>query len=391
MTCHLTLPLPHLAEQFQLRPDVAFLNHGSFGACPRPVFETYQAWQRELEREPVDFIGRRLGDLLTEARGMLGAYINAAPNDIVFVHNATTGVNIVARSLDLQPGDEVLGTDHEYGAINKTWRFVCEQRGARYINQPISLPVDDPEEMVEQLWAGVTPRTKIIGISHITSATALRFPVEQVCRRARDEGILTVIDGAHAPGQIDLDLQEIGADFYSGNCHKWLCSPKGAAFLYARKEQQHLLHPLVVSHGWGNETSNRTPFLDYFSITGTDDPSAYLSVPAAVRFQQENDWASVRAACHRLGVEALHRIEDLSGLPSVVPDDERWWSQMVIAPLPACDLGELREGLWDQFKVEAPCTHHGNRNFVRISIQAYTTPAHIDRLLVGLAALLPAA
>ncbi|MBI3960709.1 MAG: aminotransferase class V-fold PLP-dependent enzyme [Chloroflexi bacterium] len=385
----LSLPLPHLAEQFLLRPDVAFLNHGSFGACPRPVFDAYQAWQRELELQPVDFLGRRRDDLLAEARSVLGAYINASPDDFVFVHNATTGVNIVARSLELQAGDEVLGTDHEYGAVNKTWRFLCEKRGARYLNQPVSLPVDDPEQMLEELWAGVTPRTKVICISHITSGTALRFPIEMVCRRAREEGILTIIDGAHAPGQIDLDMRAIGADFYSGNCHKWLCSPKGAGFLYARQEQQRLLHPLVVSHGWGNETPTRTPFLDYFTWTGTDDPAAYLSVPAAVRFQQENNWPAVRAACHRLGVEALRRIEALTGLPSVVPDDERWWSQMVVAPVPACDLGALHRGLWEQFKVEIPCTRHGDRHFVRISIQAYTTPEQIDRLVEGLAALLP--
>lgn len=389
MPIALSLPLPHLAEQFLLRPDVVFLNHGSFGACPRPVFDTYQSWQRELELEPVDFIGRRLGDLLAEARGVLGPYINAAPDDFMFVHNATTGVNIVARSLNLQPGDEVLGTDMEYGAINKTWRFLCERRGVSYINQPISLPVDDPERMVEQLWAGVTPRTRVISISHITSGTALRFPIEMICRRARAEGILTVIDGAHAPGQIDLDIQAIGADFYSGNCHKWLCSPKGAGFLYARPEQQHLIHPLVVSHGWGNETVNRSHFIDYLSQIGTDDPAAYLSVPAAVRFQEENDWPAVRAACHKLGVEALQRIEELTGLPSVVPCDERWWSQMVIAPVPACDLGALHRGLWEQFRVEIPCTRHGERQFVRISIQAYTTPEHIDRLLAGLAVLLP--
>ncbi|MCL4833780.1 MAG: aminotransferase class V-fold PLP-dependent enzyme [Caldilineaceae bacterium] len=368
---------------------MAFLNHGSFGACPRPVFDAYQSWQRELELEPVDFIGRRRGDLLAQARGVLGPYINASPDDFVFVHNATTGTNIVARSLDLQPGDEVLGTDMEYGAVNKTWRFLCEKRGAVYINQHISLPVDDPEEMVEELWAGVTPRTKVISISHITSGTALRFPVEMVCQRARQEGILTLLDGAHAPGQIDLDMQAIGADFYSGNCHKWLCSPKGAAFLYVRKEQQQRIQPLVVSHGWGNEKINRSPFLDYLSEIGTEDPAAYLSVPAAVRFQQENDWPAVRSACHRLGVEALQRIEELTGLPSVVPYDERWWSQMVIAPVPPCDLGALHRGLWEQFRVEIPGTSNGGRQFVRLSIQAYTTPEHIDRLLEGLAALLP--
>ncbi len=215
---------PALAAEFMLRPDVTFLNHGSFGACPRPVFETYQCWQRELELEPVEFLGRRVPGLLREARQVLAEYVGVQPGTLVFVPNATFGVNIVARSLELAPGDEVLGTDHEYGAAEHAWQFSCGKRGATYIRQPIPLPVSDASDVIDALWAGVTDRTRVIFLSHITSPTAIIFPIAEICRRARAAGIMTVIDGAHAPGQIPLDLAAIDPDFYTGNCHKWLCS-----------------------------------------------------------------------------------------------------------------------------------------------------------------------
>jgi isopenicillin-N epimerase len=199
---------------------VVFLNHGSFGACPRAVFDVYQEWQRELERQPVEFLGRRARGLLQAARGALGAYVGADPDDLVYVPNSTFALNVVARSLDLAPGDEVLGTDHEYGAMERAWRFVCEPRGARYVRQPVPLPCATPEEVVEAVWAGVTPRTRVLFVSHITSPTALTFPVAPLLRRAREAGILSVVDGAHAPGQVPLDLRAMDADFYVANCHK---------------------------------------------------------------------------------------------------------------------------------------------------------------------------
>src|SRR5439155_4471628 len=231
-----------------VRRDITFLNHGSYGACPRPVFETYQAWQRELESQPVEFF-RRLPGRFAEARGALAGFVGTAPDNLVFVPNVTWGANAIARSLALAPRDEVLATDLEYGAVDRTWRYHCDQRGVRYVNQPVSVPVTSADEIVEQLWAGVTERTRVIAMSHITSGTALILPVAEVCRRARAAGILTVIDGAHAPGQIDLDLDDLGVDFYGGNCHKWLCAPKGSGFLYARPEHQDSLDPLIIS--WG--------------------------------------------------------------------------------------------------------------------------------------------
>ncbi|HEY7356456.1 MAG TPA: aminotransferase class V-fold PLP-dependent enzyme, partial [Ktedonobacterales bacterium] len=286
-------PIAEAGYEYLLREGMAFLNHGSFGACPRPVFEEYQRWQRELAAQPVEFLGRRLDGLLGSARDQLAAYVGTSADNLVFVPNATHGVNIVARSLRLGSGDEVLGTTHEYGAVERTWRFLCGQSGAVYRSQPITLPVTDAETLVEQFWQGVTERTRVIVISHITSPTALIFPIAEMCRRAAAQGILTVIDGAHAPGQIDLHLDTLQADFYTGNCHKWLSAPPGAGFLYARPDRQPLLHPLVVSWGWQARSPGPSPFQDYFGWTGTSDPAAYLSVPAAIAFQARHDWPRV--------------------------------------------------------------------------------------------------
>jgi isopenicillin-N epimerase len=382
------LPLPELAAHFLLRRDVTFLNHGSFGACPRPVFDVYQEWQHELEREPVDFLSRRIGGLMADARARLADYLQTEVGNLVFVPNATFGVNIVARSLDLQAGDEVLSTNHEYGAADRAWRFNCARRGVTYINQPIGLPLTTSDAIVEQLWAGVTARTRVIFLSHITSPTAVMFPVADVCQRAREQGILTLVDGAHAPGQIDLALDAVGADFYAGNCHKWLCAPKGAGFLYARPEVQHLLQPLVVSHGWQSANPGVSTFMDYFDWTGTHDPAAYLSVPAAIDFQRENDWPSVRAACHDLAGAIRERVAALTGLPPICDDSTAWWNQMCAMPLPSCDIPDLRRRLWEEWQIEMPLFAWEGRPLARVSIQAYNSPADGDRLLEALAALL---
>ncbi len=216
--------MDNLRSLFLLNSDVTFLNHGSFGATPIPVFEVYQKWQRVLEYQPVRFLGRDIFQHLDTSRFALGKYLHADKDDLVYFPNPTFAVNAVARSLKLTPEDEVLTTNHEYGACKNTWHFLSQKQNFQLIEQPIDLPVTTQEEILTQFWQGVTPRTKVIFISHITSATALRLPIEAICSRARKAGILTIIDGAHAPGQISLDMQEIDADFYIGNCHKWLYS-----------------------------------------------------------------------------------------------------------------------------------------------------------------------
>jgi isopenicillin-N epimerase len=211
-----------LKEYFLLDPSIVFLNHGSFGVTPRPVFEEYQNWQLRLEHQPLLFLGREFDGLLLESRTALGKYLNANPEDLVYIPNATYGVNIIARSLKLQPDDEIPTTDHEYGACDYTWEFIGEKTEAKYIHRSIPLPVHTKEEIVEQFWQGVTPKTKVIYLSHITSPTALCLPVNEICRRAREMGILSIIDAAHSPGQMPLDVQQLGADVIFGNCHKWM-------------------------------------------------------------------------------------------------------------------------------------------------------------------------
>jgi isopenicillin-N epimerase len=387
---------PKLCDLFLLDPDVIFLNHGSFGACPRPVFEAYQAWQRELERQPVEFLGRRFAALMAEARAVLGAYVGADADDLVYVPNATTGLNIVARSLELAPGDEVLATDHEYGALDRTWRFICGKRGARYVHQPVDLPITSAEQVIEAIWAGVTDRTRVLFLSHVTSPTAVILPVAELVRRAREAGIITVVDGAHAPGQIPLDLESLGADFYAGNCHKWMMAPKGSAFLYARRERQPLLEPLIVSWGWESDETFRqaqgdpgpSRFVDHHQWQGTREVAPFLAVPAAIRFMEEHDWPRVRRACHELVRTARRAVAELTGLLPITPDTPEWFAQMAALPLPPCDGQDLQRRLYDRFRVEVPVTTWNERHFVRISIQGYNPRADVDALIEGLRVLL---
>jgi isopenicillin-N epimerase len=380
-----------LHRLFQLDPAVTFLNHGSFGATPVSVFETYQSWQLRLERQPVRFLGRELDGLLKESRRVLGEYLNADVDDLVYIPNATHGVNIVSRSLGLQAGDEILTSDHEYGACDYSWDYACMKTGAKYIHQPVRLPVCSEEEIIEQLWRGITPSTKVIYLSHITSPTALRMPVEKICRRARQAGIISVIDAAHSPGQIPVDLQELGADIVFGNCHKWMLSPKGAAFLYVRREVQHLVEPLILSWGFNTtlETTTGSRFIDLFQWTGTHDPAAALTVPAAIRFMQENNWDNVRRECHVLLRQAIGRICEWTALPPPYPLDSDLYSQMGTAPLPRSDIGLLKSRLYDEYKIEIPLTEWQDKQFIRISVQGYNTQQDIDALVEALKILLP--
>lgn len=378
-------------DLFLLDPSITFLNHGSFGACPKPVMAVYQDWQRRLERQPVQFLGVEFAGYMQAARQALGDYLNAPAEDLVFIPNATFGVNVIARSLQLKPGDEILACDHEYGACDRTWLFMCEKSGAVYTRQPIPLPPASAEEIVERVWSGVNERTRLLFVSHITSPTALTLPVAELCARARQKGILTLIDGAHAPGQIPLDLPALGADFYTGNCHKWMMAPKGAGFLYARKDVQALVEPLVVSWGWRAEAdfSLGSQFVDYLQWRGTHDPSAALAVPAAIQFMRDYQWEKVGDECHALLEQALSRINALTGIPSVYPTGGGFYRQMAIAELPRQpDLKRLKNRLYKEFKIEVPLIEWNGRHFIRISVQGYNTQEDVDRLISALERLL---
>lgn len=368
-------------DQFLLRPDVVYLNHGSFGACPKPVFAAYQNWQLELERQPVEFLFRRGDALLDHARAALARYVGVpSADDLIFVPNATTGVNIVARSLPLQPGDEVLGTNHEYGACDYTWEFACARTGARYVRADLPLPLTTPEDFVEQFWSAVTPQTRVIFISHITSPTGLIFPIAEICRRARAAGILTLVDGAHAPGQIAVDTAALDPDFYTGNCHKWMCAPKGSAFLYARREHQLMLEPMIVSWGWAPAST----FVQRHQWQGTRDIAAFLTVPTAIEFQAAHDWDRVRAECHALACETRDRLLDLPGVLPLTSRDDAWLGQMCAVMLPPCDAAAVKTRLYDDHRVEVPITEWQGRAVLRVSFQAYNTRADADVLLDAL-------
>jgi isopenicillin-N epimerase len=378
----------NLRQSFMLDPKVTFLNHGSFGAVPKPVFRAYQFWQRELERQPVEFLGRRFPILMQEARSCLAQYIHASPGDVVFTPNVTVSVNIASWSLELGEGDEVLTTDHEYGACERIWRFLSRERKFRVVQQPIPLPIRSEADFVDSLWRGVTGRTKVIFLSHITSPTAVIFPVKAVCERARREGLLTIVDGAHAPGQVPLDMGQIGADFYGGNLHKWLCAPKGAGFLYVKPEVQHLLKPFIISWGYESANPSSSKLVDYHEWTGTRDVSAFLSVPEAIKFQEEHHWESVRKDCHQLACDVQRKICRLTGLDPFYMDD-RFFPQFVSVPLPdKINPTSLKEELYNQFLIEVPVLAWNGKNVIRVSVQGYNTSRDINVLVDALRSLM---
>jgi isopenicillin-N epimerase len=370
-----------LREEFLLDPEVVFLNHGSFGACPRAVLERYQAWQLELERRPVEFLARRLDGLLAEARARLAAELGADPDDLVFVPNATSGVNVAARALELRAGDEVLSTDLEYGACDLVWDRVCSRAGARYVRAEIPLPLTSGAELVDALFSRLTERTRAVFVSHLTSETALRLPVDEIVRRARSDGLVTVVDGAHAPGHVPVDLGALQADFYSGNCHKWLCAPKGAGFLHVAPERQDAVEATIVSWGSGEDGS----FQERFAWQGTRDPSAFLAVPAALDWLAEHEWDAVRERSRALAEVTRTRLLELTGLAPLSPAGAEFLGQMASVPLPPGRCDGLQDRLYARYRIEVPVSARDHRPpLLRVSIQGYNDEADVDALVEAL-------
>ena len=373
---------------FLLDPEVVYLNHGSYGATPRPVFDAYQGWQLQLERQPVRFFQRELPEALATARTALADYLHCPAGDLVFVPNPTFAMNILAasltRNLSLGPKDEVLTTDHEYGACNRAWQFYAQRHGFNVIEQPMPLCCD-PEEAADHFCQAITDRTKVIYLSHITSPTAVLFPVAEIGRRLAGLDVKLIIDGAHAPGQIPLDLNQLDVDFYVGACHKWLCAPKGASFLYVREEQQPIIDPLVVGWGWGPERTIRvgSDFLDGHQWLGTRDLAAYLSVPAAIAFVQSSRWSDQREKCHQLVHAAMEQGNQITGHP--LPFAAETAHQMGLIELPPIDSAiEFQRNLLDRYRIEIPVTCWQQRNFLRVSVQAYNDETDIQALMSAL-------
>jgi isopenicillin-N epimerase len=369
-----------IRTDFLLDPGIVHLNHGSFGAAPRQVLERQRELRDELERDPVEILGRKLPERFSEVRGILADTVGVAdPDRLVFVPNATTALNAVANSVPLDPGDEIVITNREYGAMALLWTEIARRTGARVVVADLPLPAVNADAVAEAIWSAVTPHTRVLFFSHVTSETALVLPTGELCRRAREAGILCVVDGAHGPGQLPLALDDLAADCYTGNGHKWLCAPKGAGFLYVREELQEALRPPVVSWGWNESYQER------FGWSGTDDPTAVLTLPAAIDYQAANEWPAVRERCQELAQRTQAEILDrLGGEP--IAESDLQAPQMVALPVPHDDPERLKHDLRDEHRIEIPVHAVDGRTLVRLSVQGYVTEEDCERLVDALGA-----
>jgi len=373
-----------MKDIFLLSPDVTFLNHGSYGACPKPVFEKYQFWQRELERQPVQFMVEKVYKHLETARKKLGELVGCNSGDLIFIPNPTTGFTTVKNCLSFKPGDEILSTDHEYGALIRGWNSISRKTGARFIQREIPLPCTTHGDFTEYFCEGITDKTKVIFISHITSFTAMIFPIHDICRRARERGILTIIDGAHVPGHIPINILDIDPDVYIGACHKWLCAPKGSSFLYVRKTFQDNIAPLITS--WGDEgcDPSDSSFLLENQWQGTRDMSAFLSVTEAIEFQQKNNWSDLTKKCRWLVRETRSRLDEYFDLMHICPNTEEWIGQMASVEINVDDPIKIKNDLLKNYSIEVPIFEWKGKTLLRYSINVYNDQQDIDLLIYAL-------
>ncbi len=373
-----------MKQYFLLDNSITFLNHGSFGACPKPIFEEFQRLQLELENEPVQFIQKKSNVYLKVAKERLSKYIGCQPEDFFFTPNPTVAVNTIMRNLNLQPGDEILSTNHEYGAMDRTWSFFCKKTGAKYIRQNISLPIVSKEQILEEFWKGYSSNTKVVFINEISSATAIVFPVKEICEKAQQLGLITIIDGAHVPGHTNLNIQDLDPDFYTGTLHKWMLAPKGSAFLYVKKEFQKEMDPLVVSWGYDNEIIVESQFLDYHEYQGTRDISAFLCTPKVIDFLEDNNWEEVSKNCKALVLKNYQRFCDLLNTKPICPISEEFLGQMASIPIDVEEPLKLKELLFEKYKIEIPVMPLNGNYYLRYSINAYNTQEDLDKLYTSL-------
>ncbi|HEY3873888.1 MAG TPA: aminotransferase class V-fold PLP-dependent enzyme [Candidatus Kapabacteria bacterium] len=369
-----------IRREWLLDEDIVFLNHGSFGACPRPVLAVQREWQERMEAEPVRFMTRELPQHLETARRELASFVGSRVEDLVFVQNATDGANAVLRSLlpIFHPGDELLTASHAYRAVRQTMVYVAELSGATVVDARVPFPIADPEEVVEAIRRAITPKTAFAAIDHITSPTGIVFPIEKIIALFKERGIPVLIDGAHAPGMIDLNLDMLGADYYIGNCHKWLFAPKGAALLWVDKKHQSKIHPTVISHflGGGYQTE--------FNWMGTLDPTAWLSIPAGIEFQKKVSAAGSHEYTRKILLDARREISDALGVPLAAP--EEMLANLCTFPLPGNPDSTdervllLHDQLFDAYKIEVPAMNANGKLYVRASSQVYNDPSDFAAL-----------
>ncbi len=369
---------------FLIDKELTFLNFGSFGACPQEIFDDYINWQRLLEKEPVQFITVDGYDYLKKSKEPLATYINCNAEDLIFVPNPTHAFNILAKNIVLQPGDEILTTTLEYGAMDKTWEYYCEKAGAKYVRQPISLPIQSKEDFIHEFWKGYSNKTKYIFISQITSSTALILPVKEICAQAKKRGLITIVDGAHVPGHIGLNLSELQADFYTGACHKWMMTPKGCSFLYVRKEFQESLDPLIISWGFKSIAPSSSRFFDYHQFNGTRDFSAYLTVPKALEFMKKYDWDSVSTNCKNHVLECAPKLFDFFKTTPLAPLNNEFYGQICSAKIQTTEPEKLQRLLYEKYRIEIPIMRHRNDCYIRFSFQAFNEASEIDYLIQSL-------
>ena len=369
---------------FFLNPDITFLNHGSFGACPKPIFENYQYWQQQLETNPVQFMTQTVHEQRKISKISLSKYIGCSENDFFFTPNPTFAINTVMRSLRLQPGDEILSTNHEYGAMNRTWRFFSKKTGVKFVPQTITLPIISKAKILEEFWSGYTANTKVVFLNHISSATALIFPVKEICEQARKLGLIIIIDGAHVPGHIDLKISELDPDFYTGTLHKWMLAPKGCSFLYVKKSFQAILDPLVVGWGYENEVAIESLFLDYQEYQGTRDEAAFLTAPAVIAFLEKHNWAEKAAICRQLILDNYEDFCVLLGSKPICPLTSEFLGQMCSIPIQTTQPLLLKKLLFEKYKIEVPIMNIEKQYFLRITAQVYNTQNDFDILKLAL-------
>jgi len=374
-----------------LDPQVTYLNHGSFGPAPIPVLAAREHWLREHSANPMDFFLRRMPDLLEDSVKSLAHFLKGTPDNLVFVPNATAGMNIIATNISLQPGDEVLLTDHEYGAVIRIWGQVCPPQGARTVIARLPFPVTTQAELIETLFSQVTPWTRVLVVSHVTSPTGMILPIQDICARARSLGILTCVDGPHAPAQIPVDLQSLDCDFYTASCHKWMSAPFGTGFLYVRSRFKQGLKPSLTS--WGRSLRGDAPnWKDEFHWPGTFDPTGFLALPTAIQFLKEQGLDRFRSESHALVRSSRRQLIDAVGASPLFPDDATWYGSMSAVELPIPEdstrpgeMHPLQRFLWEQHRIEVPLVRWRERTLMRVSAHLYNTQEQIDRLVAAVA------